>query len=67
MARGLWYKMAALLSSNVYQLLSKYLTDHTFFVIYGDLISSTRPVTGRVPQGCVLGSLLYALFTADFQ
>ena len=42
-----------------------YLTDRTQMVILGDSRTSSVPVKFGVPQGSVLGPLLYIMFTAD--
>ena len=42
-----------------------YLTDRTQMVILGDSRTSWVPVKCGVPQGSVLGPLLYIMFTAD--
>lgn len=62
---GLLIKLARLLPSNICTLLHSYLSARSFFVVFGSHRSSPRPITAGVPQGSVLGPLLYALYTAD--
>ena len=42
-----------------------YLTERTYWVIYAGVSSSVEQVTCSVPQGSVLGPLLFLLYTAD--
>ena len=42
-----------------------YLTERTYCVIYAEASSFIKQVTCSVPQGSVLGSLLFLLYTAD--
>ena len=62
---GLLYKLRAALPGPYYLLLKTYFTDRYFQVRYKDACSDCHKVKHGVPQGSVLGPLLYLLFTAD--
>ena len=47
------------------QLLKSYLTDHYFRVKQGEEYSGLKPIKAAVPQGSVLGPVLYLIFTSD--
>lgn len=46
---GLAVKLSRLLPQNICALLQDYLTHRTFFVVYDNHISSTRPISAGVP------------------
>lgn len=62
---GLIYKIKTILPHPYCQVLKSYLSDRYFLVKYGDAYSTLSPIESGVPQGSVLGPLLYLLYTTD--
>lgn len=62
---GLLFKIKQNLPANFYILLRSYLQEHFFLVKQGDAISELAPIHAGVPQGSVLGPVLYLLYTSD--
>lgn len=63
---GLLFKMKTLLPTPFYLLLKSYLSERRFFVNVNDADSEIGLIKSGVPQGSVLGPILYTLFTSDF-
>jgi hypothetical protein len=62
---GLLYKLKTTLPSQYYFLLKTYLQERYFQVKHNSAYSTCYEVLSGVPQGSVLGPLLYSIFTAD--
>lgn len=62
---GLLYKLKKYLPPQIYQILKSYLQNRHFFVKIQDEQSTLQKIQAGVPQGSVLGPVLYLLYTAD--
>ena len=62
---GLLYKLKEVLPHTYYSILKSYLTNRQFMVKYVDAITTTFPIEAGIPQGSVLGPLLFSIYTAD--
>lgn len=62
---GLKFKLHRDLPRQYFEVLDSYLNDRFFRVRYGTEYSELKEITAGVPQGSVLGPILYLLFTRD--
>jgi hypothetical protein len=62
---GLLHKLRVNLPYHYYRLLQSYLTNRHFRVKHEDSYSELKTIKAGVPQGSVLGPVLYLLFTND--
>lgn len=63
---GLFYQIKKYLPGSFYPILKSYLEDRYFQVNFQDTITNLHQIKAGVPQGSVLGPILYLLFTSDF-
>jgi len=61
------FKIIKLLPQNIHKLLKSYLYKRVFAVRCSSSTSSDYTIEAGVPQGSVLGPILYILYTADIQ
>lgn len=62
---GLNYKLRKTLPKQYAELLQSYLTNRYFRIKHEDAFSEPKLIKAGVPQGSVLGPLLYVLYTGD--
>lgn len=62
---GLLYKIHRNLPINYFKFIKSYLEDRHFYVKYGNSVTNLQKIKAGVPQGSVLGPLLYLIYTFD--
>ena len=62
---GLLYKLSKIVPKNLYCLLKSYLCNRMFQVKINNEVTELYPIKAGVPQGSVLGPILYVIYTAD--
>jgi len=62
---GLLYKIKQNLPYQFYEIIKSYLENRTFYVKQNDAHSKLYEIKSGVPQGSVLGPLLYLIYTSD--
>ena len=62
---GLLYKLKKILPNNFYNLIKSYLSNRMFQTKINNEVTRLYPIKAGVPQGSVLGPILYLIYTAD--
>jgi hypothetical protein len=62
---GLLFKIIKIFPHAYYRMSESYLTDRIFQVKFKDEIRALRKIEAGVPQGSVLGPVLYLIYTSD--
>lgn len=62
---GLLYKLKTSLPNTYYMVLKSYLLERKFQVKFGGETSNLYDIKASIPQGSVLGPVLYSIYTAD--
>lgn len=63
--KGLLHKLKHILPDSMYTLFKSYLSDRMFYINVKHEFSTLRHIQAGVPQGSVLGPILYTIYTAD--
>jgi hypothetical protein len=63
--QGLLFKIKSILPHTYYGILKSYLSDRYFQIKYKDIVTDLHNIGSGVPQGSVLGPILYILYTYD--
>jgi hypothetical protein len=63
--KGLLVKIKTLLPHSMFHILESYLSDRTFLIKQGNARSKLHVIKAGVPQGSVLGPVLYNIYTSD--
>jgi hypothetical protein len=59
------FKVTEILTHAYYKLVELYLTDRLFQIIFKDEITTLRKIEAGIPQGRVLGPVLYFIYRSD--
>lgn len=62
---GLLFKTKSLLPSTIFQIIRSFLSSRNFYVKVRNAKSSMHSISAGVPQGSVIGPVLYNIFTSD--
>ena len=63
--KGLICKLRTILPKQYKEILESYLTERFFRIKQGDAYSELKEIKAGVPQGSVLGPIIYLLYTSD--